>query len=332
MGAITLPHTEYFTEQSVRAHRSPPAVMLKQSFLIAMWTLTVRALRPVAFRSPRLASMHLFSTDDKEAPTSTNSKPSGGWEEDCTPWNRPPQEPNKNKNNRSRFRQHVNPLSKNYQMETPLSDTWPTDVFDDMTRSLHLDIGCSKGGFLIDLAGKQPGKNYLGLEIRPSVAEYAQQRVAKHDLTGTLSFVGCNANVDLDRLLTRYNAGGTSGPIDMVSIQFPDPHFKKQHAKRRVVTPSLVETCAKFMPPSGVVFLQSDIQDVLDDMRERFREYDQYFQDEIEDITEYMPENFIGVPTEREVSVLDKDLPVFRTILRRTAAAYEEPQEEQEDQ
>jgi tRNA (guanine-N7-)-methyltransferase len=268
------------------------------------------------------SAVRLLSSTDDEATTS-----SAPVAEEHTPWNRPPQE-NAPKRN-TRFRQHVNPLSKLYQMETPLSEAWPTDVFEDMPRSLHLDIGCSKGGFLLDLAAKQPGKNYLGLEIRPSVAEYAQERVAKHDLTGALNFVGCNANVDLDRILTRYdNAGG--GSIDIVSIQFPDPHFKTQHAKRRVVTPSLVETLAKFMPPSAVIFLQSDIQDVLDDMREKFREYDLYFQDEIESVEEYMPENFIGVPTEREISVLDKDLPVFRTILRRTAAAYQEPEEGEE--
>ena len=32
-----------------------------------------------------------------------------------------------------------------------------------------------------------------------------------------------------------------------VSIQFPDPHFKVRHSKRRVVTPELVATLAKFM-------------------------------------------------------------------------------------
>lgn len=226
------------------------------------------------------------------------------------------------KNNKSRFRQHVNPLSRKYQMETPLHDAWPKTVFDHINRPLHLDIGCGKGGFLLELAKERPGKNYLGLEIRPSVAEFAQERVTSQNLEGTLAFVGCNANVDLERLLTRYETSG-GGSVDCVTIQFPDPHFKKSHAKRRVVTPQLVETLAMFMPTSSIVFLQSDIQNVLDDMRLQFRKFNEYFRDELDHVDEYMPENYIGIPTEREISVIKNDLPVFRTVFKRTSLKFE---------
>jgi len=226
------------------------------------------------------------------------------------------------KANKTRFRQHVNPLARKYQMQTPLPDAWPKTVFDEMNRSLHLDIGCGKGGFLLELAKERQGKNYLGLEIRPSVAELAQERVAQRNLQGTLAFVGCNANVDLERLLTLYeNSGG--GSLDCVSIQFPDPHFKKSHAKRRVVKPRLVKTLAMFMPPESVVFLQSDIQNTLDDMRFQFREFNEYFKDDLDDVNEYIPENYIGLPTERELSVIKNDLPVFRAILRRTSLEFD---------
>jgi tRNA (guanine-N7-)-methyltransferase len=117
--------------------------------------------------------------------------------------------------------------------------------------------------------------------------------------------------------------------LHCVSIQYPDPHFKKAHAKRRVVTPGLVQTIAKFMPPqTGTVFLQSDIQSVLDDMRNVFLEMSppQYF--ELDTVLhkdhDYLPQNPLGVPTEREVSVLDKHLPVYRVLLRRTQTVYQE--------
>jgi tRNA (guanine-N7-)-methyltransferase len=119
--------------------------------------------------------------------------------------------------------------------------------------------------------------------------------------------------------LTIYQDQG-GGPLQTVSIQFPDPHFKSQHAKRRVVTPNLVMTLAKHMHKSSIVFLQSDVKEVLDDMRLRFREQDQYFKDDLEDTSEYLEENPIGIQTEREQSVLKRDLPVYRTILRRTGS------------
>jgi tRNA (guanine-N7-)-methyltransferase len=220
--------------------------------------------------------------------------------------------------NPHRARQHVNPLASKFQQRTILTPDWPRDVFDDMTRPLFLDIGCSRGGFLVDIAKESPDDyNYLGLEIRPIVVYHAQRRVEKHSLTGKLDFVGCNANVDLERLLTHAEA---QDKLKMVAIQFPDPHFKKRHAKRRVTTPELVRTLAQFMPEGATVFLQSDIQSVLDGMRLQFREQPLYFKDQKESLEDYVEKNIVGIPTEREISVLEKGLPVYRAVFTRTAA------------
>lgn len=215
----------------------------------------------------------------------------------------------------------VNPLARQYQQPTRLSDCWPHDVFHDVSKPLHLDIGCGKGGFLLDLASHETDGeyNYLGLEIRPGVAQYAQSRIERHNLEGKVAFVGCNANVDLERLLQRYHdeTAPKDGRLTRVSIQFPDPHFKSQHQKRRVVNRSLIETLARYMPTDGVVFLQSDVQGVLDDMRARFRESSDYFRDSLDSVDYYHEENTTGVPTEREVSVLERGLPVHRSIFYR---------------
>jgi tRNA (guanine-N7-)-methyltransferase len=232
------------------------------------------------------------------------------------------------RNNNSRFRQHVNPLARQYQQPTPLSDDWPRDVFSDCSKPLHIDIGCGKGGFLIDVVTAATAEqqelpfNYLGLEIRPGVALYAKERVGVHGATGSLEFLGCNANVDLDRILQRYHdvSEGTM-LLHLVSIQYPDPHFKSQHQKRRVVTQELIDVLAKYMPPDARVFLQSDIQSVLDDMRLRFRGNSLYFTDAMDQVEEYIEENPLGVPTEREVSVLKKGLPVYRSMFTRNVNA-----------
>jgi len=168
--------------------------------------------------------------------------------------------------NKSRFRQHVNPLARKFQMPTELAEDWPNDgSFGDATLPLHIDIGCGKAGFLLTLAAQRrptptapphPTLNYLGLEIRPTVATYARSRIPKHNLHGTVDVLGCNANVDLPRILRRYTSpdGGKGGTVKLVSVQFPDPHFKKRHGKRRVVTKELVGTLAEFMEEGAEVF------------------------------------------------------------------------------
>ena len=241
-----------------------------------------------------------------------------------SPWNNPGLAERAKTNKQAfRSRQHVNPLAKKFQQPTTLPEGWPRNVFDDLSKPIFLDIGCSRGGFLIDMASQRPDDyNYLGLEIRPIVVYHAKERVEKHGLQGSLDFVGCNANVDLERLLSLLTKSKEEnrGEVEMVTIQFPDPHFKARHAKRRVVTPELVTTLARFMPHESTVFLQSDVQSVLDEMRLQFREQFEYFEDSLESVEKYIPENILGVPTEREISVLERDLPVYRAAFKRTSA------------
>mmetsp|Transcript_14259 Transcript_14259/g.20350 ORF Transcript_14259/g.20350 Transcript_14259/m.20350 type:complete len:199 (-) Transcript_14259:640-1236(-) len=66
----------------------------------------------------------------------------------------------KGRNNKSRFRQHVNPLSRKFQIPTELPENWPNDgTYKDPTLPIHIDIGCGKGGFLIDLASEMKSEN-----------------------------------------------------------------------------------------------------------------------------------------------------------------------------
>lgn len=294
------------------------------------------------------------------------------------PWSIPVTK-DKSSTSYARFRQHVNPLARKYQMQTILPPNWPQCDFDDVSLPLFVDVGCGKGGFLLDLAGRHRGirrnsgdglggklnsndndndatttttslpnlpshMNYLGIEIRPGVSQYAQSRVSKHGLDGLVSYIGCNANVDLDRVLTLYtNASSSfssvhrhsSSGVSFVTIQFPDPHFKKSHAKRRVVTTELVTTLAKFVLNGGGVFLQSDVREALEAMREKFVEEDgvgeRYFEEcfpnddgLVDREDRYGMENPLGLPTEREGSVLVRGLPVYRTLFQRNGVAFEE--------
>ena len=108
---------------------------------------------------------------------------------------------------------------------------WEGQGFVDPSLPLFLDIGSGKGGFLLDLGekhlkeeekeGKREGEgerklNYLGLEIRPRVVEYARGRVGERGLGGRVGFVGCNANVDLERVVGRYRKEG--GELECVTI------------------------------------------------------------------------------------------------------------------
>ena len=205
---------------------------------------------------------------------------------------------------RVRVHQHVNPLSP-YYTQSPEPIDWSA-IFADPSQSLHLDIGCARGRFILRMAEAQPDWNFFGVEIREPLVDEANQLAAEAKLTN-LTYAFCNAMLWLDRLLT----GLPEGRLQMVTIQFPDPWFKNRHAKRRMVNAEMVETVAGKLAANGCVFVQTDIEFLADEMFELFRKESKLREIEI-------TENPFPVRTEREKAVEDKGLPVYRAMFEKS--------------
>ncbi|KAF3885454.1 MULTISPECIES: tRNA (guanosine(46)-N7)-methyltransferase TrmB [Nostocales] len=207
-----------------------------------------------------------------------------------------------------RVRQHVNPLAHKYQ--TPLNPPNWEKVFAQPNLPLHLDIGCAKGRFVLNMAQVEPMWNFLGLEIRePLVADANRLR----DELGlrNLHYLFCNANNSLRPLLSSL----PQTRLQRVTIQFPDPWFKNRHAKRRVVQPELVAELAEFLLPGGIVFLQSDMEFLAVEMCDRFAANSAFVR---HGKGEWLAENPLSVPTERETYTLNKGEPVYRAIFEKS--------------
>ena len=213
---------------------------------------------------------------------------------------------------RPRVRQHVNPLASAYQEPISLAEGWVSALFQDPSLPFHIDVGCARGTFCMELARARPGMNVLGLEIRRPVAAYCAKNARESNL-GNIGFLSCNANVDLGRVL---EGVCENSRVERLSIQYPDPHWKARHNKRRVVQPELIQAIADHTGVGSEVFLQSDVLEVAAEMRDRFRHHPG-FADQHEDPEEWMQENPTGVPTERELATFKKGLPVFRALLGR---------------
>jgi tRNA (guanine-N7-)-methyltransferase len=201
-----------------------------------------------------------------------------------------------------RVRQHVNPLSEKYQQPAEPPD-W-AQVFD-RPQPLHLDIGCARGSFLLEMAQQMTDWNFLGLEIRETLVNQANQVRAELGLAN-LHYLFCNANTSLQPLLESL----PPGTLHQASIQFPDPWFKKRHQKRRVVQAEVVEQLAEFLIPGGRVLLQSDVEAVAIDMCDRFQSHPGFTRSD----SQWLPTNPLPVATERELFTLAKGEPVYRAV------------------
>lgn len=203
---------------------------------------------------------------------------------------------------RVRVRQHVNPLSRKFQFSvTP--PNW-TEIYNDINKPLHIDVGCGRGRFLWKFAQLEEHQNFLGLEIRQALVEEANHWRDQKQLTN-LHYIFCNANYSLSSILASFPQEIITG----VSILFPDPWFKSKHQRRRVVQPQLVEDLAQFMVSGGSVFLASDIEAVAIEMRDRFLEHPRFHL-----LSEHwLTDNPLPVASEREIATINRHESVYRT-------------------
>lgn len=201
---------------------------------------------------------------------------------------------------RVRVHQHVNPHSPYYRQEPAPID--PASVFADPALPLHLDIGCARGRFILRMALAEPNWNFLGVEIREPLVDEANQIAAEEGLTN-LHYKFCNAMLWLERLL----ADVPDGRLQMVTIQFPDPWFKKKHAKRRMVNADLVGAVMASLASGGRIFVQTDIEFLAEEMFALFRA-----EAGLREVS--ISENPFPVKTERERAVEVKELSVYRAL------------------
>ena len=206
---------------------------------------------------------------------------------------------------RIRIHQHVNPLSPYYGFTPkPLEIE---KIFAHPQLPLLIDIGSARGRFLLKMAEITTDFNFLGIEIREPLVVEANRLKDEQNLTN-LHYEFCNAMMALDKLLEKL----PPNILQSVAIQFPDPWFKKKHAKRRMVTAELVETVAKHLAISGKIFVQTDIEFLAEEMFELFRQ-----KTNLREIKS--SENPFPVKTEREKAVDEKNMLIYRSIFEKMA-------------
>lgn len=205
---------------------------------------------------------------------------------------------------RVRVRQHVNPLSQKYRTAIAVPD-W-SQIYGNVSQPLHLDIGCARGKFLLQMAPLQPDWNFLGVEIRESLVIEANQQRDRLALNNLHFLFG---NMNSTPLLFLNSLPAT---LSRVSIQFPDPWFKQRHSKRRVVQPELVTALGEVLSLSGQILLQSDVELVAQEMSDRFLENPRFQKTHIEPWLTFNP---FPVSTERENACLNLERPVYRVLL-----------------
>eukprot|EP00729_Bicosta_minor_P004519 gene4519-5830_t len=128
---------------------------------------------------------------------------------------------------------------------------------DEPSQVDFLDIGCGYGGMLVALAPMFPDKLMLGLEIRVKVSDYVHDRIlalrSQHeDQYQNIAVLRTNAMKYLPNFFRK-------GQLSKLFFLYPDPHFKKQKHKWRIINEQLLAEYAYVMAVGGIVYTITDV-------------------------------------------------------------------------
>ena len=157
------------------------------------------------------------------------------------------------------MRQHVNPLSRNFNEIERIPSL--IEMFDNSKLNLHMDIGCAAGEFLFDLALVNSNWNYLGIEIRERLVKTAKLKLTDREIKN-LNFLFGNAN----NILNDFQSKTIIENLKSISFNFPDPWFKKRHYKRRVIQPEFINILSNSMQKGSHIFIKTDVKDLFEYM------------------------------------------------------------------
>lgn len=116
-------------------------------------------------------------------------------------------------------------------------------------KKFRIEIGCGKGGFILETAKQNPDITFLAVELVSNVAILAAEK-ARAEGVANLKF--CMKDVSLLSDLV------DEGSAEIIYLNFSDPWPKKKQAKRRLTHPGFLKMYEKWLAEDGAIFFKTD--------------------------------------------------------------------------
>lgn len=181
-----------------------------------------------------------------------------------------------------------------------LSDLVPGDG------PLEIEIGFGRGMFLLERARAAPGARVVGIEIKTKWAHLVEQRRLREGLSNAVALAG-----DAREILSR------SMDVSRVSrffVNFPDPWWKKRHAKRRVLSTELLADVHRLLIAGGELYVATDVEDRATAVVVELTAHPGFALDGERGLVDGNP---YGARSNRERRAIEDGLPVYRILARK---------------
>lgn len=128
-------------------------------------------------------------------------------------------------------------------------------------RRVEIEIGCGDGRFLLEAARADPATLFVGFEVSPASVAKTERR-------------GLPGNALVRRLDGRWVVENllADASIDAYHVYFPDPWWKKRHAKRRLFSPTFATALRRTLLDAGCLYLLTDVETRYREIRDALAE------------------------------------------------------------
>ena len=147
---------------------------------------------------------------------------------------------------------------------TNLNDFSISNHFKD-DKPIHLEIGCGKGQFIINMAKAYPNVNFVALEKYDSVLLRAVKKYeGSEEKPSNLIFILGDFNDVYDYL--------PKNKINTIYLNFSDPWPKNRQAKRRLTHVNFLNKYKNLLVKDGLIIQKTDNLDLFNFSLEQYEE------------------------------------------------------------
>jgi len=127
-----------------------------------------------------------------------------------------------------------------------LKGEWANRFFKN-ENPIVLELGCGKGEYTVELAGRFPEKNFIGVDIK-GARLWKGAKIALQKELKNVAFLRTNIEI-IDQFF---------GPaeVDEIWLTFPDPQMKK--IRKRLTSTFFLNKYKSFLKKSGTIHLKTD--------------------------------------------------------------------------
>ncbi len=173
---------------------------------------------------------------------------------------------------------------------------------------LHVEIGCGKGDYLVEMSKRDPQSAWVGVEKDPNVAAIAARKYdqASDTQNNAALIVGDAQEIEY---------WFEPGEIDVLHLNFSDPWPKKRAHKKRLSHASFIARYARLIQDQGEIRMKTDNASLFEFSLLQFQEGGWFLHEIHMDYRKEAHEE--DAITEYEQRFMNQNQPIYQAVWRK---------------